>query len=149
MTRHTTRLDELSAVTEGPRAPLVARWSAFPPKVTETRYRRVKSFDLMGDKIAAADAAGPRRNRFRAIQHGTCAIERQRTGNSGSSPHAAVLHRQPGGEKAVDTSDREQQTATMVSWGRTNRQIAEDLVMSVRTVEGHVYRACTKLGLEK
>jgi DNA-binding NarL/FixJ family response regulator len=29
--------------------------------------------------------------------------------------------------------------------GLTNREIAERLTVSVRTVEGHVYRACIKL----
>ncbi|HWN35409.1 MAG TPA: helix-turn-helix transcriptional regulator [Pseudonocardia sp.] len=29
----------------------------------------------------------------------------------------------------------------------SNKQIAERLHVSVRTVEGHVYRACTRLGL--
>jgi DNA-binding NarL/FixJ family response regulator len=28
----------------------------------------------------------------------------------------------------------------------SNRQIAERLVVSVRTIEGHLYRACAKLG---
>ena len=35
----------------------------------------------------------------------------------------------------------------MVAQGMTNRAIAERLGVSVRTVEGHVYRACTKLDL--
>ena len=35
----------------------------------------------------------------------------------------------------------------MVGDGLSNRQIAEALTMSVRTVEGHIYRACAKLGL--
>jgi DNA-binding NarL/FixJ family response regulator len=29
----------------------------------------------------------------------------------------------------------------------SNRDIAERLVLSVRTVEGHLYRACTELGV--
>ena len=33
----------------------------------------------------------------------------------------------------------------MVTAGLSNRQIADRLVVSVRTVEGHIYRACTKL----
>jgi len=32
-----------------------------------------------------------------------------------------------------------------VSDGMTNKAIAERLSVSVRTVEGHIYRACTKL----
>jgi len=33
----------------------------------------------------------------------------------------------------------------MVAAGLTNREIADRLVVSVRTVEGHIYRACIKL----
>lgn len=148
-TRHTTRLDELSAVTEGPRAPLVARWSAALAKGDGNALLDVsKSFDLMGDKIAAADAAA-----HAAIAFGQSNMERARLSASaqatriitacGGATPATQAARRP-----LTLSDREQQIATMVSQGRTNRQIAEDLVMSVRTVEGHVYRACTKLGLK-
>src|SRR6185437_2685093 len=36
--------------------------------------------------------------------------------------------------------------AALAAAGLSNRQIADRLVVSVRTVEGHLYRACTKLG---
>jgi DNA-binding NarL/FixJ family response regulator len=36
----------------------------------------------------------------------------------------------------------------LVVAGLSNRQIAEKLVMSVRTVEGHVYRACQRVGAQ-
>jgi DNA-binding CsgD family transcriptional regulator len=35
----------------------------------------------------------------------------------------------------------------MVAQGMTNKAIAVQLSVSVRTVEGHVYKACMKLGL--
>jgi non-specific serine/threonine protein kinase len=44
-------------------------------------------------------------------------------------------------------TDRELEVATLVAQGLTNRQIAERLVLSLRTVETHVSRVLTKLGL--
>ena len=44
-------------------------------------------------------------------------------------------------------SIREREIATLAAQGLSNRQIAERLVVSTRTVEGHIYRACTKRGL--
>jgi DNA-binding NarL/FixJ family response regulator len=43
--------------------------------------------------------------------------------------------------------DRERQIALLAGEGLTNRAIADRLQLSVRTVESHVYRACTRLGL--
>jgi DNA-binding CsgD family transcriptional regulator len=41
---------------------------------------------------------------------------------------------------------REREIVSLVADGLSNRQIAERLVVSVRTVEGHLYRASAKLG---
>jgi DNA-binding NarL/FixJ family response regulator len=43
--------------------------------------------------------------------------------------------------------DREREIALLAAAGLTNRAIADRLQLSVRTVESHVYRACTRLGL--
>jgi DNA-binding CsgD family transcriptional regulator/energy-coupling factor transporter ATP-binding protein EcfA2 len=44
-------------------------------------------------------------------------------------------------------SGRERDIAMLVEAGLSNRQIADQLVVSVRTVEGHLYRMFTKLGI--
>ncbi|WP_231998268.1 LuxR family transcriptional regulator [Mycobacterium sp. 1245499.0] len=44
-------------------------------------------------------------------------------------------------------SGRERQIVMLVAAGLSNRQIADRLVISVRTVEGHLYRIFTKLGI--
>jgi DNA-binding CsgD family transcriptional regulator len=43
--------------------------------------------------------------------------------------------------------DREHQIAELASRGLTNKQIAEKLVLSIRTVENHLYRVYDKLGI--
>ncbi|MGB8254662.1 MAG: helix-turn-helix transcriptional regulator, partial [Pseudonocardiaceae bacterium] len=43
-------------------------------------------------------------------------------------------------------TQREREIVTLAASGLSNRQIADRLVVSVRTVEGHLYRACAKLG---
>ncbi|WP_041302310.1 helix-turn-helix transcriptional regulator [Mycolicibacterium rhodesiae] len=41
---------------------------------------------------------------------------------------------------------RQREIVELVLAGMSNRQIADQLVMSVRSVEGHVYRACQRVG---
>jgi len=44
---------------------------------------------------------------------------------------------------------REREVARLASTGRSNREIAEELVVSVRTVENHLQRAYDKLGISR
>lgn len=44
-------------------------------------------------------------------------------------------------------TDRERQIATMLAHGTTGTQIAAELVLSERTIEQHILRACRKTGL--
>ena len=48
---------------------------------------------------------------------------------------------------APDLSTRERQVARLAAAGRTSQEIADDLVLSVRTVENHLQHAYTKLGV--
>ncbi|MET0454700.1 MAG: LuxR C-terminal-related transcriptional regulator [Mycobacterium sp.] len=49
--------------------------------------------------------------------------------------------------RPLPLSPREREVATMVAAGLSNREIADRMSVAVRTVEGHVYRACIKLGV--
>jgi DNA-binding NarL/FixJ family response regulator len=48
---------------------------------------------------------------------------------------------------AVPFTQREREVALLVAQGLTNREIAEAVSLSVRTVEGHIYRASCKAGV--
>jgi non-specific serine/threonine protein kinase len=64
----------------------------------------------------------------------------------------AVAARGPGADRryvevaGVRLTRREREVAVMVSRGMTNRQIASQLVLTERTVEGHVENLLNKLG---
>lgn len=47
----------------------------------------------------------------------------------------------------AELSDREREVARLAAQGLSNQQIARDLVLSVRTVESHMYNSLRKLGL--
>ena len=51
------------------------------------------------------------------------------------------------GVAATGLTAREAQLVELASRGLTNAEIAERLVLSVRTVETHIYRAMQKLGI--
>jgi ATP/maltotriose-dependent transcriptional regulator MalT len=53
------------------------------------------------------------------------------------------------GEKLKPLTGREQLIVTLAIQGLTDKQIAEQLHSSVRTVEGHLYRSYAKLGVTK
>jgi len=94
---------------------------------------------------AAADAARAFMNAGRqdsARRAAARAHELFAPGQGGSPP---VINGLTG--PAIGLTQREQQLVTLASSGLSNSQIAERLVLSVRTVESHLYRAMQKLGL--
>ncbi|MFJ9845094.1 response regulator transcription factor [Kitasatospora sp. NPDC101155] len=63
------------------------------------------------------------------------------------SVRLALSAEQPPAAGRSELSRREQQVAGLVAEGLTNREIADRLVLSQRTVETHVSRIMTKLDL--
>jgi DNA-binding CsgD family transcriptional regulator len=101
----------------------------------------------MGDLVAAVDAAA----------HAASAYRRQNlTGSAyGCSARAVQLTQQCGGAwtpavcqaaQRLPLTSREHEIAILIGRGLSNRTIAARLSVSVRTIEGHIYRAMVKTG---
>lgn len=146
----TARLAELVDVVEGPRAPLALRYArALEADDAELLDSVSTDFETMGDLLAAIDAAAQ------------AATSHRRAGRIGSAltatSRAAQLAASCGATSpalmacrlALPFTRREHEIAVLVAQGLSNRDIADAVSLSVRTVEGHIYRASCKAGVVK
>jgi DNA-binding NarL/FixJ family response regulator len=69
------------------------------------------------------------------------------TTGAGATPTGAMRRRDRGGSDAEALTPREQEIVTLVIRGYSNRQVAEVLVASPRTVEWHIGKLLARLGL--
>ena len=101
----------------------------------------------MGDLVAAVDAAA----------HAAIVYRRQDLRGSalGCSTRAEALAEQCGGgahprfvrpARPLPLTDREREIVMLIGEGLSNRDVAERLTLSVRTVESHIYQAMAKTG---
>jgi DNA-binding CsgD family transcriptional regulator len=107
-----------------------------------------RDFEAIGDKLAAADAAAQAATVHRRGGH--------RGSSLTSSGRAQLLAKQCGGAVSpalaaaklpLPFTRREHEITRLLSRGLSNKEIAAALSLSVRTVEGHVYQASTKVGI--
>ena len=143
-----SRLHELESIVEGPRAGVAARFAAALRDCDGTELAAVsEKFEKLGDLIAAADAAAH------------AAIAHRRNDRRGSAlacaTRADALAQQCGGARTpvlgqaserLPLTDREREIVMLIGGGMSTRAVAERLTLSVRTVEGHLYRAMVKTG---
>jgi DNA-binding CsgD family transcriptional regulator len=141
-------LAALATRVDGPRAPAAARQAAALAADDGAQLLKAsREFAQMGDQLSAADAAAQ------------AAIAFQRHGMHGSKLSAAARAarlqtlcegaRTPALKAVVrplPLTDREREVVSLAAQGLSNRAIADRLVVSARTVEGHLYRASAKLG---
>lgn len=143
------RLTALSDIVEGPRAPAIAAFArALGTGDRKSLLAASETLESMGDVAAAADAAA----------HAT--MVSRRLGLSGSAltsmARAEALARRceglmtPALREAIQPTPytrRQREVVQLVAHGLSNREIAERLCVSVRTVEGHLYRATVRAGV--
>jgi DNA-binding CsgD family transcriptional regulator len=105
-----------------------------------------EEFERIGVLLSAADAMAQAAALFRTAedrrqaQDAAAAADRLATACGGVQTPALEVASQP-----LPLSPREREIASFVAQGLSNRDIADRLVVSTRTVEGHIYRACIKL----
>jgi DNA-binding CsgD family transcriptional regulator len=142
------RLDELAVVVDGPRAPIAAEYArALRTDDADALWATSNAFQTIGDLLAAADAAAQARDSYlRQSRRGSALTAATRvstlTGRTGGvSPATRSVN------AALPLTAREREIATLIAEGLSNKQIADRLELSVRSVEGYVYRTCARLGL--
>jgi DNA-binding CsgD family transcriptional regulator len=143
-----TRLEELTTLVGGPRVGVAAAFAQGLAAGDGDQLRSVSGrFEEMGDWFAAADAAAHAAVAYRshglrgAAMTGTGRAQRLATVCGGATTPAIREARQP-----LPLTSREQEIVALVARGLSNRRIAEEMSMSIRTVEGHLYRASQRSG---
>jgi DNA-binding NarL/FixJ family response regulator len=142
------RLADLATRVGGPRASAAAAQAA-ALAAGDGDALRAASFQLeqIGDLLAAVDAAAQasaaytRRDQRTLATAASARAHRLAEACEGARTPALIAAARP-----LPLTTREREIATLAAHGLSNREIAERLVVSVRTVEGHLYRAGTKLG---
>ena len=147
-----TCLDRLTGLSDGIGGRLASVIGAHARAVRDHDaaglFDAAQQFEQVGALLSAADTAAQAAVAFGA------ADDRRRSVEAAAA--ASRLAAQCGGIRtpALDLAAhplpltvREREIANLVAAGLSNREIADRLVVSVRTVEGHLYRACIKLDI--
>ena len=142
------RLAELASIVQGPRviaASMHAR--AVRDCDAEVMLEASRLYEEFGDRVAAADAAAQaavtlRDRGLRGSALSAAAVARRLAEGCGAHTPAVLAAMMPD-----PLTQRQREIVALAAAGLTNRQIAARLEMSVRTVEGHLFRASQRTGV--
>ena len=147
----TAALPRLTALAElGPRAEAArAHARAWADQDGDMLLEAADAWTRLGDLVAAGDAAAQaadvhRRQGRQGSALSAAALAEKLAGRSGARTPALAIAVRP-----LPLTAREREIVTLAARGLSNKDIAERLTVSVRTVEGHLYRAGHKLGVSE
>jgi DNA-binding CsgD family transcriptional regulator len=145
------RLADLTKMVGGPRAPTAARYAAALAGADGPALAAVsEQFEAFGDRLAAAEAAAHAATAFNTAGRRGSALTADHRADRLAAECGMVLR--PGLRTAalpLKLSGHEREITVLLAQGLSNKAIAEALTMSVRSVEAHIYRACSRLGLSR
>jgi DNA-binding CsgD family transcriptional regulator len=146
--QHTAdRLSELAELVDGPRAGLVAQWAvALADHDGDALLAVSRDLEAMGDRIAAADAAAHASRAFDQQSRRGPALTAGSRADRLITDCGATTPATQAAAMPLPLTDREREIAILISQGLSNIDIAQALTLSVRTIEGHIYRACARVG---
>lgn len=134
----------------GPRAEAaLAHARAWADEDGDALLQAAHAWARLGDLVAAGDAAAQAADvHRRAGRQGSsltaAAVAAKLAERSGARTPALVVAARP-----LPLTAREREIAALAARGLSNKDIAARLTLSVRTVEGHLYRAGHKLGVSE
>ncbi|MFD2157195.1 response regulator transcription factor [Rhodococcus jostii] len=100
--------------------------------------------DLLSAMDAAAHAATTYRSRGRNGSALTAAARAQRLADTCGGADTPALRE---AQQPSPLTARQREVITLAAQGLSNKQIAEKMTLSVRTIEGHLHRAALKTGV--
>lgn len=144
-------LPRLTALAElSPRAGVAhAHARAWADEDGQALLKAADAWARLGDLLAAGDAAAQaadvhRRQGRQGTALSAAALAEKLAGRSGARTPALAIAVLP-----LPLTAREREIVALAARGLSNKDIAERLTVSARTVEGHLYRACRKLGISE
>jgi DNA-binding CsgD family transcriptional regulator len=103
-------------------------------------------FEQIGDLVAAVDAAAHAAMTYRRHDLRGSALRCSARADAIAARCGASTPALRQASERLPLTDREREIAMLLGQGLSGRAVAERLTLSVRTVEGHIYRAMAKTG---
>ena len=139
----TTKLEQAARLWGTAEALLTARGDAGPDNESTDRDIAAARAQLGEARFEAAWAEGAALTLNEAIDYALAVLEASLAGDQSAISSTA---RQATKQRFGGLTAREREVAALIAQGQSNRHIAETLVLSERTIEGHVSNIFNKLG---